>query len=193
MKLLWNSYFRMVHISNKITARYKVYFSTCASFTNQRVPLRCPTNFINVRVHDFMSQRFRAAVNRKRKSQARLHVARWSSQSVNIAFSLALFNRVRYNYMLWKSDHDTSFPRRYRHERRDCDVYNIYRYAIFVNSSFTFTRNNETNNTRNIIFAVTTIRRDAVEVTRWIRKWIRRLITGRTKDTPLRVTEGLLH
>jgi len=58
----------------------------------QRIPLRCPTNFISVRVHDFMSQRFRATVNRKRKSQARLHVARWSSRSV--AFSLALFNRV---------------------------------------------------------------------------------------------------
>lgn len=33
-------------------------------------------NFVNVRVYDFMSQRFRAAVNRKRKSQARLRVQR---------------------------------------------------------------------------------------------------------------------
>lgn len=109
---------------------------------HQRVPLRCPTNFINVRVHDFMSQRFWAAVNRKRKSQARLHVARWSSQSVNIAFSLALFNRVWNNYTLRKSliMIRRSFPTLWA--TRDSDVYNIYSYAIFVNnSSFTFTWN----------------------------------------------------
>lgn len=134
-------------------------------FTNQRVPLRCPTNFINVRVHDFMSQRFRAAVNRKRKSQARLHVARWSSQSVNIAFSLALFNRVWNNYTLRKSDHDTSFPsRRYGHERRCCNVYNIYSYAI-VNSIFTFARNKELNSGR-IISVVITSRWNIMNVTR---------------------------
>lgn len=81
--------------------------ATCGEFTGQRIPLRCPTNFISVRVHDFMSQRFRATVNRKRKSQARLHVARWSSRSV--AFSLALFNRVWNNYTLPKSHRDTFY------------------------------------------------------------------------------------
>lgn len=132
-----------------------------------------------------MSQRFRAAVNRKRKSQARLHVARWSSQSVNIAFSLALFNRVWNNYTLRKSDRDTSFPRRYGRERRDCNVYNIYSYAISLIAAL-LSLGIKTK-LEKYIFARNNARRWSVAgVTRWIRKWIRTINSGLHKRHPLK-------
>lgn len=122
----------MRDIRNKIIARYTMKYTfnaTCGEFMGQRIPLRCPTNFISVRVRDFMSQRFRATVNRKRKSQARLHVVRWSSRSV--AFSLALFNRVWNNYTLPKSHRDTIlFPNvTVTSDTIAIAIYNIYNDA----------------------------------------------------------------
>jgi len=133
--------YRYIHIFKKIIVRYGVSILFDLGTIHQRVPLWCPTNFINVRVHDFMSQRFWAAVNRKRKSQTRLHVARWSSQSVNIAFSLALFNRVWNNYTLRKSDHDTSLPFDAMSDAQFRRLYYLQLRNIINSCSFTFTWN----------------------------------------------------
>lgn len=130
-----------------------------------------------------MSQRFRAAVNRKRKSQARLHVARWSSQSINIAFSLALFNRVWNNYTLRKSDHDTSFPRRYGHERRYCNVYNIYSYAMLLIAALLSLETK--NETRRVLYLCCTNEVMKCNERGWIRKQTRQLIMDRAKGTTL--------
>lgn len=78
---------------NKMIARYRMKYTfnaTCGEFMGQRIPLRCPTNFISVRVRDFMSQRFRATVNRKRKSQARLHVVYAGAVGALLSRSLCL-------------------------------------------------------------------------------------------------------